>query len=90
VLSSIQQHIAKGPAHFTRRLQRTRVIAIREQPTAPPQPAIDRLGDANRKPLHPARERAAITGFRQQVQVVALNREMDQPEAKASASATER
>jgi hypothetical protein len=59
------------------------VVPIREQTTASVQLPVDGTRDANAEPLHAARERAAIRSFSDEMQMVALHREVNETEAKS-------
>jgi hypothetical protein len=58
------------------------VITVSEHQAAPPQSSVDGFGDADAQALRPASERAPIASFGQQVQMVALYREVHQTKAK--------
>jgi hypothetical protein len=66
-----------------------RVVAIGENGTgASPQP-VQRADDAHQESLHAARECAAIVRFDEQVEVIRLDRIVDETKAEALASGGE-
>ena len=67
-----------------------RVVAVSKHGAVTPQATIDGLGDANGQPLHAAAQRVTVVRLGQEVQVVALDREVHQPEPEAVASVSER
>ena len=62
---------------------RVRVKPVAEDATAPPQDPIHGLRDANGQSLKPARKHAAIDRLHEQVQMVALHREVQYAQAAA-------
>src|ERR1700682_5914286 len=75
--------VTHGPADLRRGPEVTREIMIRENTSRTPQRAVDSLGDANDEALDSPGERALVLGLDQQVDVVAKDREMRQPDGKA-------
>jgi len=67
--------------HFARRRKRAEVVAIVPDPSATAQRAVDRLRDADCESLYAATERDRRIGFEEQVDVVALNAEVKEPES---------
>ncbi|HKC61216.1 MAG TPA: hypothetical protein VKB92_14110 [Myxococcales bacterium] len=66
------------------------VIAIRKHLATPAERPIYRPGDANAQALHSARERTAVLYFRNEMQVVRLDRKVRQPEPEPLASRRQR
>jgi hypothetical protein len=65
------------------------VEAVSEDRTAPLPEAIEGPRDPHEQSLHATRQRAAIVGLRNQVDVVRLQRVLRQPESEAIPSGTE-
>jgi hypothetical protein len=83
VLPKIRQDVNEGVPHLARRLERASVPAIAPDRAAALEPSIHALGDADRETACAARERAPVVRFGDEVQVVALNRKMDDTERVA-------
>src|SRR5262249_4484430 len=62
---------------------------VREDLAVPPEALVDALRDPDRQPLHPPRERATVVGLADEVHVVRLDAEVDEPEAEAVAAGAE-
>ena len=60
-----------------------RVIPIRENRPAAPEHAVHRLGNPDRQPLNAAREGDRVSCLYDQVQVIRLHGEVDDPETIA-------
>jgi hypothetical protein len=73
VLGVIAAHVLDGVAHFRRRLQDARVIAVGEDFAFAPQRAIDGAREANDQALQPARQRLFAVGLDDQVDVIGLH-----------------
>jgi hypothetical protein len=86
----VLQNVAQDIRHFAARTQRVRVEPIGEDLSAPPQRAVDRACAADGKALHSARQRSCVFGFDDQVQVVSLDRVVDEAEAEAVPGSVER
>jgi hypothetical protein len=82
----VEQHVDESAFDLERSAKRARVIALAENAATSAVNAIDGLGDANCEALNPARQRAAVIGFDDQMYVVALHRIVRQrhPETVAS------
>lgn len=52
------------------------MVAVSKDPAAPPHHTVETPGEPDREPLHPFGEGAVVVGLDQQVQVVALDREV--------------
>src|SRR5262249_17938317 len=80
VLLPVGEHVNKSVPHFTRRSKRASVVAIRPHLPPPIERAVDRERHANRKSSHPFREVELVLRLDHQVNVVALYREVQDPE----------
>jgi hypothetical protein len=89
VLTRVGEHVAEGPASFPRCLECACVVAVGEHSAASSQATVHGLGYADGEALHAACKRAAIVGFRQQMQVIPLHGEVHETKAEPSASARE-
>lgn len=78
VPSRVQEHVSQRVAGLAGRSELASVIAVGEDATSTPRSAIDRAGEPDGQPLHPARERAPVRGLDDEVQVVSLNRIVEQ------------
>jgi hypothetical protein len=72
-----------------RRLQDARVVAIGKQPALAFQLAVDRARHAHAQALYASSQRPPIVCLDQQVEVVALHREMHEPKAKSLPACSE-
>lgn len=79
MMSSVQQHIAKGVLHFTRRRQRPRMILIRQHPPPPPKLSVQSTRNSYAQPLHASRKSALTLRFDDHMHVIALHGEVHQP-----------
>jgi len=68
------------------RAQHARVIAIVEHAAFAPHHPVESLGDADREALDRAGERARVGCLDHEVNVVALNRELDDADVEAIAT----
>jgi hypothetical protein len=83
VVASVLQDVDEGVPDFTRREECPRVVAVGEQRAdAAPEP-VEAARDADQQTLNASRERAAIARLDDQVEVVRLDGEVDQPEPEA-------
>jgi len=76
VFAGVEQDVAEREPHFSWRLQRSRVVAVGKKAPFSRQLAIDGASDTNRETLNSAGERSAVTRLCNQVQVIALHREV--------------
>ena len=81
MLPPIVQHVDQGIPHFARRPQHARMIPIAPYAASPPEDAVDGLCDPNREPANTALERRWRLRLYQQVQMVAPNAELEDPES---------
>lgn len=65
------------------------VVILEHLPAPPPQPVAS-ARDANQQTLHPARQAGRSLGLGDQVQMIRLHGEMDQPEAAPIRTGSER
>ena len=65
------------------------MVAIREHPPAPPEDAVDGLCDADREGLDPARKRHRVPRLDDEVQMIRLHGEVNEPESVALARLTD-
>jgi len=82
VLVPVAMHVLQRAPHLLEAAQDVRVITVGKDLPAPPELAIDGFGDANREPLHPARQATLVLRLEQQVNVIALDRELHEPHAE--------
>ena len=75
----IVEDVDECATNLQRRAERARVVAVCEDGTATPEPAIEPASQANCEALHRARKRALPVGFCNQVQVIRLHSEMNEP-----------
>ena len=75
------EHVADRPPHLRQRLQFPRKVVVGEDAPRAFRDAVHCPRDAHRQTLHPARERDLVHRLDDEVEVVALHREVDQPEA---------
>jgi hypothetical protein len=76
VLPEVEKNVRQGMTDFPRRLQRSRMVAIGPDSTAPFDDVVVRSREPNGQARHPARQRHAIIGFDDQVYMVALHRKV--------------
>jgi phage protein D len=88
-MSRVLKHVDQRRAHLARRAQRAGVVAVAEDTTGATQKPVERSRDAHEQSLHAARERAPVGGLDDQVQVVRLDRMVNQAQAEALAAARE-
>jgi hypothetical protein len=83
MLPPIVEHVDEGVAYFARRTEEPGVEAVCPDSSVATEHAVDCLGDADGEPLESARESYGRVRFDQQVQVIALDAEVDDAEASA-------
>jgi hypothetical protein len=83
VVPRVVENVAKRVANLARRLQRASVIAVVEQWTAATERAVNALRDADLEPLEPARPCLVARRLDDEVQVIRLDDELDDPEVIA-------
>ena len=77
VLSGIHEDVHERISHLAGRFQRSRVIPIGEDGPAPSEGDVDPAREANGKPTNAIRERAPLLCFHNQMNVIVLDRELD-------------
>ncbi len=82
-MACVQQHIRKSIADLSRAAEQAEVVALREHGAAAVEDTVDSSRKARADRLQTTAERNAISGFDDQVDVVALEREVDDPELPA-------
>ena len=90
VLSRVEQHVAKRGSHFARRTERPVVIATVEHRSPPIEDAIHGPREARRQALHPLRQGRDALGFDEQVDVIVLERVVDDAEVRTLRDREER
>ncbi len=83
VLARVVQRVGGRVAHFSRRPQRARVVAIGEHTTAAPDLAVESARDAHAEPLHAARQGSFVARLDDRVEVIRLQRDVDHAHAEA-------
>jgi len=89
VHAPVLEDVADGVGGFARRLQQVRVVAVREDGAAAAHHAVERACHADLQPLHGAAQGRGIGRLHDHVQVVSLDREVDEAETEARAAAGE-
>lgn len=85
----IAQNVDDGTSRLLRRLERVCVVPVREHPAAPLHQAVQGASDTNGQTLNSAREPHGILGLDDQVKMVALHAEVNEPEPGTSLSVRE-
>jgi len=83
VPSPVLKDIDEGVAHLAGRPERARVKAVPPHASSPAEGPIDALREADGETLDAPRERASTVGLDDQVEMVALHRELKDPESTA-------
>jgi hypothetical protein len=86
VVPFVEEDVDECAPNLKPRRERTRKVAVLENPAAPSVHAIDRLGHADSQALHAAGERALVLSFRDKVNVIALYGVMRETKAEAFAT----
>jgi len=89
MLPEVVEHVHEGRADLARRSEKSRVIPVAPDTSATTEGSIHRLGDADGEALHAAREQCRAVGFRDEVQMICLDAEGHDAEARR-ARGTER
>ena len=90
VAPRVLQHVAEDVAHLPRRPHRHRMVAVAEHAPCPADAPVQSARCADREPLDSARQPLGGVGLAHQVDVVALDREVDDAKAVLLAAAEER
>ncbi len=83
VPSVVAQHVDEGVSHLARRPQDPVVVAVGEDAPLSSPPLVEPLRDSHREPLEPAHEGASVSSLSDQVEVVRLDRVVQEPEPEA-------
>ena len=84
-MAVVAEHISNGVRDLPPGRQHARVVAVREHAAAPPGDRVELLCHADRQPLHRTGERLDAVGLDDQVEMIALDRIMDDPDAESYA-----
>jgi hypothetical protein len=79
----ILQDVDESVPDLTRRAEHPRVVAVSPHATASAEDAIHRLRESNCEALEPSGQRTAILRLDEEVNMIALYREMENPETVA-------
>ena len=85
----IEKHVSQRMPHLARRAEDVEVKTICQHAARSPEHAIHRPGQARGNGFHPASKLSLACCLDQQVNVIALNRIVNQPEAPAVARRSE-
>jgi hypothetical protein len=77
VFPEVQQDVDEPSPRLGGRAEVMSVVAAAPHASAPPRRAVDRLRASRRQPLQPADERHGMVAFDEEMDVIALHREMD-------------
>ena len=86
----VQQHVPDRILDLARRPQDPRVVAIRQQPPAPPKHTPHRPGHPPAQTLHPTTERVLILRLDDEVRVIAQERVVHHPKLPPVAPSRQR
>jgi hypothetical protein len=81
VLAEIQEHVDQSQPHLARRSERVSVIALGPDRAVTCETAVDGAGATDAEARQAAREIVAGVGLDDEVQVVRLNRKVNEAEA---------
>jgi hypothetical protein len=90
VLSRVQQHVRERSPHLAWRAEHAVVVAAVENRSTAAKDAVDRPRETRSDALQPIAERMNALRLDQQVDVVVLERVVDDPEARTARDLTER
>jgi hypothetical protein len=79
MVSMILQDVQERASNLERCSQRSRVVSVGEDGAVAPDAGVQATRQAHREPLHRARKRALALSLHYEVNVVRLNRELNQP-----------
>lgn len=83
VLAPVAEYVDQRVPHLARSRERTRVVAIAPHASAPIEHAIHRPRDADGEPLDSTRAPRRRVRFHEEMEVIALDREVEKPEVSA-------
>ena len=89
MLAAVEQDVDEDAPHFGRRLQDAAVVSIAKDAALSLDHSIQREGDSREEELHAACELRLVLGFGHQVEVVMLNRVLEQPNPTRDGSAND-
>ena len=84
MLPEIGHHVHKRIAYFARRRQRSSVIPLAPHTAGPRERTVHGACDADGEPANPARERPSRIRFGDQMNVIVLDRKLNDPEILAT------
>ena len=90
VAPSVQQHVAQRVPHLGRRPEHVEVVAVAEHRPAPLQRPVHGAREARGDRLHPSPERLRPVRLHEQMDVIVLDRVVDEPERPPVARLPER
>jgi len=85
MLAEVLEHVRDRMARLSAAHEIVAVVPVREHRPLPPQQPIDAARDADRETLHPPAERARVLRFDQQVEMIAPDGEVHDPEVRSRA-----
>jgi hypothetical protein len=83
VLFPVHEHVNDSMSDLTRRFESARMISIAPDAPSPPIRAVHRPCEANGRSHQPSGERHFVVGFDEQVDVIGLHGEVDDPKPRA-------
>src|SRR5258708_1912634 len=86
----VLERIAERVSHLLRKPDHLDVVAVVEQTSAPLELRVEPTRDAHRPALNPTRERGVVARLADQVHVIALDRELADPEVALVATRDKR
>src|SRR2546426_10967425 len=86
----VAENIAHGVCHLAPRAERVRMIAVREDGSAPIRAPVEALCEANGQALHAPSESEGAFRFDKQMQVIALDGVVDDAHTEALRSLLKR
>jgi hypothetical protein len=91
MMAGVQKDVGDGVLDLVRGLELVRMVAVREHATAPVRQAVEAAREPDLERADAAPERCLVVRFDEQMQAVALEREVDHAEAcTGSVSGTQR
>jgi hypothetical protein len=90
MLDAILQHVDQGVARLGRRAQVARVIAVSDDPAAAPGDPVEAARHAHAEALHGSTESDLVPGLDQKVDVIGLDRKVDDADAQTLARCAQR
>jgi hypothetical protein len=89
VLPGVHEDVRERPAHLEWRAQQVQVVAVAKHRAPPPGDSLQRPGDPRGQRHHAASERAPVRGFDEGVEVISLERVLEEAEVAALGPAAE-